>query len=346
MIPGVPLVEIGRETLEPLPTTGLAHDHFRVPGTGRLLRVPKQSQMALAARDNLLYQAACFARASASGHAPRLHGLVAPSPEWPMGALLVDEIPGRPPILPDDLPAIAMAIGRIHGLPLPPAEARAPLHDQADPVAATLEEVRRQAIHLEAAELHPAARAAIEHELEAAATFAAGGRPPVTLISFDAHPGNFLIRSDGAAVLVDLEKGRYGCPGFDLAHASLYTSTTWDVATYAELSPDEVAAFYAGWLAAVPAPLAAAARPWLMSTRRLMWLWSVTWCAKWRVQSARARRAETTTTGSTEDWSAELSAAELIAHVRGRVDHYLDPDTITRIRTEWQSRNPLTDLLA
>ena len=52
---------------------GLAHDHVTVAGRGLLLRVPKQSQFALTAGDNLAYQAACFLRVHGSGHGPRLH---------------------------------------------------------------------------------------------------------------------------------------------------------------------------------------------------------------------------------------------------------------------------------
>jgi thiamine kinase-like enzyme len=341
----VPAIEPDPAALEPLLTTGLAHDHFRIRGTGRLLRVPKQSQLGLAAADNLAYQAACFARASRSGHAPRLHGIIRPSARWPLGALVVDEIEGRPPGLPEDLPAIAAALATIHSLPLPPAAERPPLKDQADPLGATLDEVMRQGRHLDAAAVDPDARAMVEAELTWARGFAGTDRRPrVSLISFDAHPGNFLIRPDDAAILVDLEKARYGAPGFDLAHASLYTSTTWDVATYAELDPAEVAAFYAAWLEAAAPQIAAAARPWLLPTRRIMWLWSVTWCAKWRVESARSRRADGA--GSAEDWSADLSTAELVAHVRGRVDHYLEPGTIARIRAEWQDDNELRRLCA
>ena len=65
-------------------------------------------------------------------------------------------------------------------------------------------------------------------------------RPPRCLIAFDGHPGNFIVRPDGTAVLVDLEKCRYAYPGLDLAHATLYTSTTWDLDTHAVLSQNEV----------------------------------------------------------------------------------------------------------
>ncbi len=338
------------DALEPLPTTGLAHDHVRIRGTGLLLRVPKQSQLALDAARNLDYQAACFARASASGHVPRLHGVLAPSANLPLGALVVDEIVGRPPVLPGDLAALARALAAIHALPLPPAAGRPPLKDHADPVAETLAEVRRQAIHLDAAHLDPDALAQIHEELAWAEGFAAAAPAampvPATLISFDAHPGNFLIETTGRAVLVDLEKARYGAPGYDLAHATLYTSTTWDMAVYAELTPEQTAAFHDAWRAALPPAAAAAARPWLLPLRRIMWLWSVTWCAKWRVQSRAAARTRSGDTISAEDWSAELSRPELVAHVRGRVADYLDPATIARVRTDWRGDHAFTDLLS
>jgi len=332
-------------SLEPLRDKGLAHDHYRIPGTGRLVRAPKQSQLGLAAADNLAYQAACFERAARSGHTPRLHGVIPPGPSWPMGALVVDEIVGRPLELPSDLDALAEALAAIHGLPLPPPEARPPLKDQSDPLGATLLEVRRHARHLDAAGLDPGARAMLDDEIAwTEETVRTDARPPICLISFDAHPGNFLVDGEGRAVLVDLEKARYGGAGFDLAHASLYTSTTWDVDSYAELSPDELAHFYATWLARVPEPLAVASRPWLLPQRRIMWLWSITWCAKWRVESGFGRRQDRE--ASAEDWSAELSDPELVAHVKGRVDHYLEPATIARVRADWHADGPLTALLA
>jgi hypothetical protein len=61
--------------------------------------------------------------------------------------------------------------------------------------------------------------------------------------------------------------------------------------------------------------------------RRAMWLWSLSWCAKWRVLSARAARND----GRGEDWSAEASDAALVAHVRDRVDHYLKPSTARHV---------------
>ena len=231
---------------------------------------------------------------------------------------------------------------------MPAPDDRPPLADPGDPYAATLEEVTRQADHLPAAALDEDAQAMITAEIEAARRHAAALEepPPVTLISFDAHPGNFLKEAgSGRAVLVDLEKARYGAAGFDLAHATLYTSTTWDVATHSEPDQAAIADFYDTYLEGLPRDLAAAQRPHLMALRRLMWLWSITWCAKWRVESAGERRADKHKAESAEDWSAENSDAALIEHVRGRVEHYLAPETVERVRADWRGRNPLTDRL-
>jgi hypothetical protein len=102
-----------------------------------------------------------------------------------------------------------------------------------------------------------------------------------------------------------------------VAHATLYTSTTWDVDSRAELSVAEVVAFYESWQRACD--IGPALRPWSVPLRAAMWRWSVTWCAKWRVLSPRAEHAG----ADGEDWSAEHSSDALMAHVRERVDCYL-----------------------
>tara|TARA_A100001037_G_scaffold238642_1_gene218099 strand:+ start:344 stop:1411 length:1068 start_codon:yes stop_codon:yes gene_type:complete len=318
-----------RDMLSPLPDSGLAHDHVRIGETGALARVPKQSQLGLEAAANLEYQAACFERAAASGHAPRLHDRLAPGADLPMGALIVDLIDGRPLSLPDDLTAMAECLAAIHALPLPVT--RSPLKDPGDPLADTFMEIMSQAVFIAGAGLDPDAESQIRAELQAAgATLAGDARPPRTLIAFDAHPGNYLVDAQGRAILVDLEKARYGAAAFDLAHATLYTSTTWDVDSQAVLDRAQVAAFHRAWLGAVSDALASATEAWLLPLRRMMWLWSVTWCAKWRVQSGGSVAGQ-----NNENWSAELSEDALVAHVAGRVDDYLDPETIARVRTDW-----------
>ncbi len=310
---------------------GLAHHHVRLGASGVLARVPKHSQMAFSAADNLAYEAACYRRAAASGHVPHVHGLLPVSAALPHGALLVEEIVGRNARLPEDLDAIADAFAAIHTLPLPTdAAARAPLLDAADPLAALRDEIEAQAAYLDAAALPLAARAAIDTTRERfARECERAARPPKRLIAFDGHPGNFLVRpQDGRAVLVDLEKARYSHPPLDLAHATLYTSTTWDVDSRAELGVAEVVAFYERWQRACD--IGPALRPWFVPLRAAMWLWSVTWCAKWRVLSPRAAHAS----ADGEDWSAEHSSDALVAHVRERVDCYLGVAAVERVCAE------------
>ena len=318
--------------LAPLPDKGLAHHHVSLAGTGILARIPKQSQLQLNAGANLAYQAACFDRAGRSGHTPLLHAVIRPGPLLPRGALLVDEVPGRAPVLPDDLEAIVTALAGIHSLPLPPVDDRPPLWDHDDPLAALASEIQAQARYLDDARVSAGARSIVDRELaRLSATVERADRPQKRLISFDAHPGNFLIRPSGTAVLVDLEKCRYSYPALDLAHATLYTSTTWEEGIVAVLSTAEVDAAYATWSAAYEGEPDAA---WQTPLRRAMWLWSATWCAKWRVLSASGPTAS----ADGEDWSARRSADALTGHVRERVDHYLDETVIEQITREFDDR--------
>jgi aminoglycoside phosphotransferase (APT) family kinase protein len=332
---------------------GLAHDHVSVRGRDVILRVPKQSQFALSAGDNLAYQAACFTRVSESGHAPRLHAVIRPQARIAMGALLVEEISGRPPRLPEDLPALAEAMARVHARPLPPEGSRRPLANHKDPVGGALEEIEAQARFVDEADLDAPARTEIEDELAWARAFGrglAGREQPVTLVLTDTHPGNFLIEKSGRAVIVDLEKALYGSPGTDLAHATIYSSTTWDPDTWADLSLDDVAGFYRHYLELAGREIAgqeltARLKPWLLPLRRITMLRAVTWCLKWRVLHRRARVDAKHESESTEDWSAENSDPAIIAHVAQRVADYLSPGTLQRMRAEWLARPSLEELI-
>ncbi len=332
--------------LERLKDKGLAHDHVRLCGTGVLARIPKQSQLQLGAQDNLAYQRACFERTSAAGHTPHLHGVLPLSTHLPRGALLVEEIVGRNAVLPGDLGLIVQALASIHALPLPAAADRHPLINAPDPLEAMLDEVSVQAQHLPDAAVASEVESVIQTELARLRTACVqSARPQRHLIAFDGHPGNFIIRggvdfqgdsqpaSPSQAVLVDLEKSRYSYPSLDLAHATLYTSTTWDLDSYAVLAVEDVLGAYAAWRAAVGAHAADAAHAWHVPLRRAMWLGSVTWCAKWRALSGQA--AHTSADG--EDWSTEHSDSRLVAHVRGRVDHYLSPAVVEQVLQEFSA---------
>lgn len=212
-----------------LPRRGLAHRHWRLRGRAVLLRVPLRGGPHAAAA--LARQAEAFRRMSASHHAPQLHGIVTPTARLPGGALIVEEIRGRSPVVPRDFAALAGALAAIHALPLPAEAARAPLPSPADAFADTLATIER---HLEMAwpSLGHAMRLRFAAERDWARRTAAEQGPalragPRTLVVTDAHPRNFLVRPDGRAVCVDLEKAMYGAPAIDLAHAMLPAAIAW-----------------------------------------------------------------------------------------------------------------------
>ena len=107
--------------------------------------------------------------------------------------------------------------------------------------------IERQAPYFAKANLAPETLAHLNAELEWVRTLPTTPAPPITLVGTDTHPGNFLIDAEGKAWFVDLEKATDGLPAIDLAHATLYTSTTWDPDVAAVLSPAETASFYETW---------------------------------------------------------------------------------------------------
>ena len=311
--------------------TGLADDHVRIRGRGLILRVPRVSQWGLAAQINLAYQTACFRRAAPSEHTPRLEAVLPPSVRLPMGALLVEEIPGRKPRLPGDLAAIARCLNAVHALALPEPAARRPLLAPKDPLAHLLATIELQAGFLEHTPLERDAAAQIRDELAWARRFvAAPPRAPLPrrLIVTDSHPGNYVIHPAGKAYFVDLEKAMYALPAIDLAHATLYTSTRFDPDVDAVLSPEETRGFYRHYLAAVDRRAADALRPWLAPLRRLVWLRTTTWCIRWHVQSR-----------SENGWSRQRLELRLRRHLESCLTDFFAPDTIARIRAEWTERD-------
>ena len=332
------LQQLRAEDLTVMPGKGLAHDHIAVGDSMLLLRIPKQSQLALNAHDNLHYQATCFARMLPGDHTPACYALLPSSEEIPMGALLVEKISGRAPVAVEDFQSIAKALACIHRLPLPAIALRAPLYDQKNSLTDTLSEVLQQATYLNGEDIGTGSLALIAEQLEyAKAEVESLDAPPSRLISFDAHPGNFLIDDSGRAILVDLEKGRYGGCGFDLAHATLYTSTTWDTEINIELKQAAIEKFYTKWLFEMPDVLGASMQSTLIPMRRLMWLWSVTWCAKWRVESKATQLRHKHRAQNTEDWAMQNSPDALVAHVQERTNHYLQEEIIHKITTEFET---------
>ena len=315
--------------IEPLAMTGLARAHWRIAGRSLVLRVPRAADPERSPLASLGREAAAFARASASRRTPRLHEIIAPSAAVPLGALVVDEIVGRAPNLPGELGAIAATLAAIHALDLPPAPARAPLADWGNPFAATLALIARNAGYLDVACTAGEARRQIESEFAWARDYA--GRHagtlallPRTLVTLDAHPGNFIVRKDGTAIFVDLEKAGYGSPAIDLAHATLRPALLWGDVGDAHLARDDVAGFYGSWAAAVPSALAAALRPYLIPYRRLTWLRTTMAFAKFRASAATA--------------ALEPATA---ARAERAIAAAFDRDEIERTRQEWLGPDPL-----
>ncbi len=326
-LPG--FTDVAAADLVPLRRKGVSHEHYVIPGRGLVARVPRLSQWDLDRPSFLAYQEAAFARTAASGHTPKLHAVIPVGPTFASGALIVDRISGDAPTLPGAMPTIADALAAIHTLSVPPPHARPPL-DQTDPIAATLARIEDQARHLPQASLSSEARAQIAEELTWARQFAADRPPrdpPPSLVGTDTHPGNFLIDRHGGAWFVDLEKAAYGNPAIDLAHASLPTSTGWDPDCRGALSDSDIFAFYACYGGTVGLPRWAALQPWLMPARRLTWLRTITWFARWRVDFARSPAAPDDPT--------------VRAHIEHHIDRCLDPATIERVRQQWQGPDRL-----
>lgn len=280
-------VGLPADRLAAMDSRGVAHDHFRLIGADLVLRAPRaQALQGLDPAAALARQAAAFQRAAACVHAPRLHDVIPPGPDLPFGALVVEEIIGRPPRLPDDMPAIAAALAALHALPIPPPDQRPPL--ETAPLRRLLAFVEGRVDLFAKADLPPAVLGVLLAELaraaaEATELTAAGLEGPPALAGVDVHPGNFLITADGRAVLTDLERAQYGHPAADLAHASLPTSTRWDPGVAASLTAAETQGFYAAWEAAVGGDLAAQWLPAATAARRLVWLRTLTWMAHWRL---------------------------------------------------------------
>ncbi len=317
--------------LEPLASKGIAHDHIRVRGHDVILRIPNAGQIAIPPERYIPYQAESFARARPSGHVPALIAALPPTDELPLGLLVIEEIRGKPPAMPRELPNISACLAAIHSLPVPHPAERPPLVDHADPIAGTLDFIANQATFLDKAGVIGAARATIIDEIDWACAFAAenkGRDHPVTLVATDTHPGNYIVNDDGAAILVDVEKMLYGAPGIDLAHATLYTSTTWDIDGGAALPRAAIQGFYRDYLQRIDRDLARRQAPWLLPLRRLTWLRTTTWAARYRVETLYKGKA-----GDPQ--------SPYVKHVTERIADFLDADTMARVRREWLGPNPL-----
>lgn len=320
-------IPAGRLSAAPVP--GRVHDHWRLQADegALLVRVPKLSHLGLTPRAALIYEAQAFRRAAGGGTTPRLHRILRVGPGLPWGALVVDAIDGRPPRLPDDLPAVGRALAGVHGLPLPPPVRRRPLLDPEDPVGYLLGVVRDQ-LEPVRERLAPAVRRLLEAETAAALAAMPPSRPEPRLALADTHPGNFMVRADGTAVMIDVERPVYDSPAVDLAHASLPTSLTWDPAVTGTGGRGDVVRFHNAWAAAVPAEVAGAARPHVLAYRRLVWLRTTSWACAWAAR---------------HDLGAALESPEpSTAGLARRLARFVDPAMMEAARDQWAGAGAFT----
>jgi aminoglycoside phosphotransferase (APT) family kinase protein len=319
------------EDLEPLPATGTAHGHVRLPD-GLIARVAYAYEGDAGAAARLDTQAAAFRLMASSHCTPLLHDVLPPRLGLPGGALIVDRIVGRAPLLPRDLGAIATSLAAMHSVETPTVAS--PIPHQKNPFLETLEIVEQGAMRfLDKAVQDPGARAEIADELQLIRGMALtlGKQPqPLTIALADTHPGNFIVDSEGIAWFVDLEKVHVGSPAIDLAHATLPTSTLWHPDVGQILSQGQVAGFYAQYLARVGEARAAELEPWLMPMRRLTWLRTTMFMARWRVQTGSPRDPN-----DPGQWSDAGLEPAMKAHLQARIDQCFEREAIRAIRAEW-----------
>ena len=317
--------------LQTLPATGTAHGHVRLPN-GLLARVAYAHEGDPTAAARLAAQAAAFRHVQASDRTPRLHDVIAPCEGLPGGALIVDHIDGHAPSLPGELEAMAETLARIHSLPFPAADS--PIPRQKNPFAETLAAIEINAMRfLDKAVADSGSRAEIAEELRQVRGIAlvlGKRRQPLTVALADTHPGNFIVDAAGRAWFVDLEKVHVGSPAIDLAHATLPTSTLWHPDVGKLLTREEVKSFQDSYLARIGRERAYPLQPWLIPMRRLTWLRTTLFMARWRVETRSPRDPS-----NTSQWSDSGLDPKMKYHIDARIDQCFDREQIRAIRGEW-----------
>jgi hypothetical protein len=314
--------ELAPSELVPLAGKGLAHAHVRVKGKSVLLRLPRL-RAGEDANERLTREAEMFARAAPSDATPRLLGTIAPGELVPSGALIVDDISGTAPRLPQDLPALGNALGSIHKMKVPDAAARAPLASPSNPVAATVATIEGNLALADKAGLDPKAKIAFGQEIAWAKEFATNNDKRFqgmtrSLCLYDTHPGNFIAAPGGRAYFVDIDKCLYSFAGLDLAHLCARPALAWDPDCAASLSPADIDAFVRAWALRVGDALARETTSAFRPFRRLVWLRTTSQFLRFRVEGTHKGLD-----GRYADHAEKAIAAAL------------DPKTIADQRKDW-----------
>ena len=211
---------------------------------------------------------------------------------------------------------------------MPPGPARPPIASPANPLADVIERARTALdAYLPTAPVSAASKAVIADRMKAAEALLAtnANLQPTALCVSDTHPGNFLIRQDGRAVFVDLEKPVYGCPALDLAHTVIDVAAGWDPDAGMNPSRDDRAAFVNAWLAAAPPQLAEATAPLITPFRQAVWLRTISFFMRWRAESALQG-----------PWSAERLGPRAAAHFKAHVENSLNDEAIIAAADAWE----------
>ena len=323
--------QIDGQELSVLTTKGITHDHWKVGNSSYLLRIPKMSQWDMKPSKQLVYESTAFQRASKSGHCPNVIATIPICEKLRRGALLVEFINGRPPRLPDDLSAISDAFSAIHKLPLPAPNKRKPLQHHIKPIAEMLKVIEEQSTFLSKAKLSKRASKEIQEELIWAENLKNQGEPeiPLCLVGTDTHPGNFLIDIKGKAWFVDLEKALYGIPHIDLAHATLAVSTGWDPDCATKITTEHVSNFYRHYNMKMHHLKPKEFFSWAINFRRLTWLRTMTWFARYQVAWQNNKHPAVRNKGMTK-------------HVANHITHSFHAETIAEARSDWLEPRLLT----
>jgi thiamine kinase-like enzyme len=316
--------QIHGEKISVLSTKGITHDHWRIGNSNYVLRIPKMSQWGMKPDNQLAYESTAFQRASKSGHCPELIATIPICEKLPRGALLVEFINGHAPRLPSDLYAISNAFSAIHKLPLPSPNKRKPLQYHTKPIAEMLKIIEEQATFLSKATLSKRARKEVEEELFWAKRLKNQGEPevPICLVGTDTHPGNFLIDTNGKAWFVDLEKALYGVPYIDLAHATLAVSTGWDPDCATKITTKHVGNFYRYYHSEMNHIKSNEFYSWALNFRRLTWLRTMTWFARYQVAWQDNKHPASRNKGMTQ-------------HIVNHITHSFEAETIISAREDW-----------
>lgn len=330
---------LNAEPLRPLRLRSLSHEHVRVSNFG-VVRMPITLPNDQHWSDWANFQAEAYGTLSRLNLAPRFYAALDSCPALPLGGALVEFIQGRLPRLPKDYPALARFLAKMHQMPIPPAEMRGlPYHSE--PLLAVMQEVFDSALYLNEAPIAEGTRKILEAELTWLDGFAQSGwvrlgAPPMGLTLGRAHLGDFMIREDGEAVLLDVENVHYGLCILDVAALSIYPATVWDMGVKGDLAEIDVVEFNRHYLEALPKAYRTHFAPWLQAARRIATLRLLTWCCMWLVRHRRPG----------DPWAADKRPPGINTHMLNQAKHFVSEPVVSALRSEWMRRDGLCAQIA